>query len=594
MLFTPESLDHLRQRVDLVELLSSHIDLKRAGASYKALCPFHDEKSPSFVIKPGDKHYHCFGCGAHGDAIHFLMNHQKLSFMEAVESLAERFNVVLEKMEKGESTGPSKKLLKEALAHATQFFHFFLLYSIEGQRALRYLYERGIDLSFIKQFQIGFAPQNGELLRKFLHEKRISNDIQREVGLLSKEGGRPFFRDRITFPIHSAQNAVIGYSARKYREETFGGKYVNTPETPLFKKSRTLFGLNYSRQRIAKEKRAIIVEGQVDALRLIHMGLNCTVAAQGTAFGTGHVQELANLGLEKVYLALDSDEAGREATCKVGQLFQKEGIEVNCVPLPVGADPDSLLIDEGLEAFMSLLKKSDDYLTFLVSHRMRHVDPNSPAAKNAVVTQLVQQIRGWESSVMVHESLRKLAQLTNIPETALGIGQVAAPNVLIQQRARVGSLAVNPDRVLESDLLRWLLMCGEEMPTLVRLVEANLRPEDLREPLCRELLDLYLDSFEGGESCDALGLLSKSENPQLQDLIGEILTRRINQERAELHLHETVQKLLDRNWMLQREAVKAKIHSGSLSDEEALSLAAEFSQLQKNPPLVSVPEESES
>ncbi len=157
---------------------------------------------------------------------------------------------------------------------------------------------------------------------------------------------------------------MIGFSARKYKEETFGGKYVNTPETPLFKKSRVLFGLNYSRKRIAKERSAIIVEGQIDALRLIAEGFNCTVAGQGTAFGEGHVKELLNLGLNQVYLCLDSDPAGQEAASKIGNLFQKEGVEVKVATLPAGHDPDSFIRQNGLEGMICLLENSIDYLSY--------------------------------------------------------------------------------------------------------------------------------------------------------------------------------------------------------------------------------------
>ncbi len=160
-IFNKESLESLRQRVDLIEVLSSYIDLKRTGISYKGLCPFHDEKTPSFIIQKGDSHYHCFGCGAHGDAIQFLMAYQKMSFTEAVESLAQRFHIHLEVINGGEEKkGPNKILLKETLQSACQFFHFSLLHSKEGHNALQYLYQRGMDLEFIRYFQIGFSPRH--------------------------------------------------------------------------------------------------------------------------------------------------------------------------------------------------------------------------------------------------------------------------------------------------------------------------------------------------------------------------------------------------------------------------------------------------
>ncbi len=212
-IFSKESLETLRQKIDLVDVLSSHIDLKRAGASYKALCPFHDEKSPSFMVQKGDTHYHCFGCGAHGDAISFLMTYQKMNFNDAVESLAQRFSVPLEIVE-GEAKGPNKAVLKEALDLASRFFHFYLLHTDEGHEALRYLYSRGLDLPFIQHFQIGLSPKAPGALRKVLHSKFVRDETLQEVGLIvpGKEGGwRDFFHERITFPICDASGAVIGF-----------------------------------------------------------------------------------------------------------------------------------------------------------------------------------------------------------------------------------------------------------------------------------------------------------------------------------------------------------------------------------------------
>lgn len=201
-LYTKESLDLLRTRIDLPEVVGSYLALKRAGTSYKALCPFHEEKTPSFMINRGDTHYHCFGCGAHGDAIAFLMNFQKLGFVEAIESLAERFGVVLERLEKVEDTGPSKMLLREAVELASQFYHFLLLYSEEAAPALKYLYERGIDQNFIQQFQVGYAPRDRRALQKLLHGKGFSDLVLEKAGLVmvSDQGmNRDFFSERITF-----------------------------------------------------------------------------------------------------------------------------------------------------------------------------------------------------------------------------------------------------------------------------------------------------------------------------------------------------------------------------------------------------------
>lgn len=586
-LYTKESLETLRQRIDLVDVLSGHIELKGAGSAYKALCPFHDEKTPSFSIQRGDSHYHCFGCGAHGDAIAFLMDYQKLTFTQAVESLAERFHVHLEQVEQShKDQGPPTAKIKEALDVASRFYQFILLHTPEGHEALHYLYERGIDLDFIKKFGIGLAPKAPGVFRKAMHSKGIKDDIMAAAGLIkeARNGGwRDFFYDRITFPIHQASGAVIGFSARKYKEETFGGKYINTPETPVFKKSRVLFGIQHCRRRIAKEQRAIIVEGQIDALRLIHMGLNLTVAGQGTAFGEGHVAELTQLGVREVYLALDNDSAGQEAACKIGNLFQKEGVEVKVITLPPGSDPDAFVQENGIEPFLELLKKGQEYLPFLVDYRARFLDLESPAGKNSLVREIAQQIRTWDHPLMVHESLRKLAHLARVPEDVVKIEQYESNNLYIKKSGNVGKQTIDPNQILEEDLLRWLLVMGESRPDFLTLAQTNLTPEDLRVAACRLI---YQTLLEKSDATKLLDLAIEVDDAEAQQVISQILHKKIDRDKADEYLERTIQKILDRNWMEQREAVKMKIQSGQCSDDEVLDLVKAFDTLRASHPLL--------
>ena len=590
VIYKKESLEALRQRVNLVEVLSSYIDFKRSGSAYKGLCPFHDEKTSSFIVQTGDSHYHCFGCGAHGDAIQFLMNHQKMSFLESVDYLAQRFQIQLEKADDSEEKkGPNKTHLKEALETACHFYHFYLLYTPEGHEALEYLYKRGIDLNFIQTFRVGLAPKQAGIFRKIMQAKSIRDDILLAGGLLAqtKEGKlREFFYDRILFPIHGHTGGVVGFSGRKYKEETLGGKYVNTPETPLFKKSRLLFGLNYCRRRIAKERKAIVVEGQVDALRLIQEGFNITVAGQGTAFGEGHVKELTSLGINQVFLALDSDLAGQEATSKIGHLFQKEGVEVRIIQMPSGNDPDSFLKENGPEAFLKLLETSSDYLNFLIKYLSINLNLDSPAGKNELVRNATKLIREWDHPLMVHETLRKLAHLLRVPEEMVGVGQEPLPNIYIKKTASVGTQIIDPDRILEADLLRWILLLGQEQPKLIDLVRLNLNQHDLRIPVCQKIFEIYRTNYENQRSCDLLSLAIDLDDAEGQLLMSDLLQKKINKERAEVQLIETIQKILTRNWMHKREEIKIKIQSGQCSDEEALELVKQFDDLKRHPPQI--------
>lgn len=584
-IYNKESLENLKQKVDLVEVLSSYIDFKRSGAAYKGLCPFHDEKTPSFIIQKGDSHYHCFGCGAHGDAIQFLMNHQKMSFLEAVENLAQRFQVQLEVVENsGEKKGPNKSLLKEALEVACQFYQFVLLHTDEGHEALQYLYGRGIDLQFIQDFRIGFAPKS-HTFKEAMKSKSFKDEILIATGLLNVQG-REFFSDRIMFPIHHHTGHIIGFSGRKYKEETFGGKYVNTPETELFKKSRVLFGLNYCKRRIAKERKAIIVEGQIDALRLIHEGFNITVAGQGTAFGEAHVKELVNLGVNQVFLALDSDFAGQEATSKIGHLFQKEGIEVKIVELPLGSDPDAFLREKGAKEFIKLMESAKDYLSFLIKHLSKNLNLDSPAAKNELVNNATKLIREWDHPLMVHETLRKLALLMKVPEDIVGVGQDFLQNIYIKKSASIGTQSIDPDRILETDLLRWLLLLGEEQSKLVNLVKSNLEMKDFRVQVCQKIYQVYIENYENQRACDLLSLAIDLDDAESQLVMSDLLQKKVNKERAEQQVQETIKKMLDRNWMYKREEIRLKIQSGQCSEDEVNELARQFDDLKRHPPTV--------
>lgn len=589
-IFTKESLELLKQRIDLVEVVSPFVDLKRSGSSFKGLCPFHDEKTPSFIINRGDSHYHCFGCGAHGDAIEFLMSFQKMSFVDSVELLAEKFGVQLdEKESKTNYKSPNKNILKDALYKAMAFYHFELLFTDEGHEALSYLYSRGMDLDFIKTFEIGFAPKENGLFLKVMKEQNTELSILEEAGLVKNSKGRyrDFFNERIMIPIKDALGSVIGFSSRKFKEETFGPKYINTPETTLFKKSKVLFGLSYSRKKIAKERRALIVEGQFDALRLIFEGVSITVAGQGTAFGESHIDELINLGVNKVYLALDGDLAGTDACLKIGHLFQKRSIEVLVLSFPENKDPDSFVKERGIEEFIKLMEDAEPYLNFMVSYYSKKLDISSPAAKNELVKTLISKIKEWDHPLMVHESLRKVAKLTNTPESLMGIDQKDSPNFLIKKSEKLQSEQIDPDRILESDCLRWLLLVGDSGSRFAEIAKKNLTDLHFKINVSRRIFLKCLNVYDKNKQLDLLTLAIDLNDAEEQLFLSEVLHRKINREKAEEGFIETVQKLLDRTWMEEREKIKIQIQSGKLSETELLELAKKFDEIKNQRPEIS-------
>ena len=565
-LYTKQSLDFLRQRIDLSDILSIYLDLKRVGSSYQALCPFHEEKTPSFKVQRGEHHFHCYGCGAHGDAIQFLMESVHMGFTEAVEFLAERYHVVLEK-ETGtkENKGPSKTALKEVLHFAKLLYHTYLLYSKEGHEALQYLYQRGLDLDFVLHFQIGYAPKSIEYTLKPLLAKGVKKRLIEEVGLLNKSGNRPFFADRILFPILDHLGSPIAFSARKFKEETFGGKYINSPETILFKKSNHFFGISYSRRRIAKEKKVLLVEGQIDALRLIQAGLDYTLAPLGTAFGQTHVKQLQDLGVQTVYLALDGDVAGREAGVKIGDLLQSQGVEVFVLPIPQDLDPDTFIRQEGVEKFEQLFDEKLEYLPFMIHVLSEGKDVTTPAGKNLLITQVRERLQSWENPIMVHESVKRLAFLLQVPQEILGIGMVRQ-NYEKQAVEPIKVIDVNYDRILEGDLLRWLILFNNEANAEIGLLFKVIYSEDFILPEAKQLFLQLKEAHGKNQKIDLLSLASYLEE-DTRVFVDEIFQRKIAKERGDTLWKEALQKLLDRNWMGKREEVRSKIQSGQYSDD---------------------------
>ncbi len=584
--YTKESLELLRSRINLVEVLEPHVRFTKSGASYKGLCPFHDEKTPSFIVNRSDSHYHCFGCNAHGDAISFLMNYQKLSFQESVEYLADKFQVHLEYQEgKKDYAGPSKLEIKNVLDIAARFYNFYLMHTEDGKRALEYLYKRAVDLDFVKIFQIGYSPKDPYIFQKYMADNKVSKNLLQIAGLVRtypSGQAKDFFTDRIMIPIKDAFGKTIGFTARKYNDEVIGGKYVNTPETLVFKKSKVLFGINYSRKQITKQRKAIVVEGQLDALRLIHQGYSNTIASQGTAFTEDHANELINLGINQVYIAFDSDSAGIDAAIKVGDIFQKKAIESYVLEIPNGLDPDSILIEHGPKFFDKLLKEAKDYLTFLVNTYSKRINVKSPAGKNELVQTIVNKIKRWEQPLMVHESLRKLAKLTKTPEEIIDQNKIALN--IYQKEEKTSEFKVNPDLILEADILRFLFLMGQTTEEFVKIAQLNLKDFHFKVEACKNIYFKYLTSYKENKSKDLLSLIIDMENEEHQKFLSEILEKKINPDRAKESFFVAVQKVLNRHWMEKREEIRQKIQSGTCSDEKAIELAKKFDEIKNQRP----------
>jgi DNA primase len=342
-----EKIDEIRNASDIVDLISSYVSLKKRGKNYTGLCPFHKEKTPSFSVSPGKQMFYCFGCGKGGNVISFIMEHDKVSFLEAVRALADRVGISLPSDSPGDADKSTEQEALYALCREAQArFQHNLLESVEGKLALEYFRHRGFSDETIRLFGLGYSLNSWEDIAGMVRGKGLSLDQADRAGLLvRREDGSGFydrFRGRAMFPIVSTSGRPIGFGARKMREDDPLGKYINSPETPIYDKSRVLYGLFQAKEAIREREFAIMVEGYADLISVYQAGTRNIVASSGTALTEEQVQLLSHY-TKRITLVYDADSAGSKATIRGVDLIIARGLDVNVVELPTGEDPDSFV-----------------------------------------------------------------------------------------------------------------------------------------------------------------------------------------------------------------------------------------------------------
>jgi DNA primase len=417
----------IRDRIDLVELVSHYVRLERAGKNFKGLCPFHTEKTPSFHVSPALNRFHCFGCGASGDAFTFLMRIEGLSFREAMRRLAERAGIELREESLPQESPDARERLRR-LVYAANFFYRQCLQ--RAPHAQQYLAQRGLTPETIEAFELGYAPDGWEHLLRFLQRHNFSLADAEQAGLLkARDDGSGYydrFRNRITFPIHDASGRVVAFGARALGDEE--PKYLNSPETPLFEKRHTFYGWHLARGEILRQKAALIVEGYLDLIMLHQYGFQHSLATLGTAFTEDHAARLKRL-VERVYLMFDSDAAGVRAALRAGEVLAQAGIPTLVVRLPQGDDPDSLLRTQGAAALQQALDTAIPLAHFGIEQIIRELagerKPSAlePALKAQIVERGLEWVRSLPSALDRLACLEQLAPLTPAyltnPQTAL-------------------------------------------------------------------------------------------------------------------------------------------------------------------------------
>jgi len=420
-----ETIQQVIAASDIVAVIQSYFPMRKAGSAYKAVCPFHSERTPSFQVNPARQIFKCFGCGAGGGVVKFVELYEHVSFPDAVRRLAERAGLpVTESDESPEELGAFRQRRELLTLHQEigAWFHELLLNDPQAEPARRYWKTRGLDGQAARRWKIGFAPPVPARLLSWAREQNVRDELLAEAGLMlfTDDDGRrrrePWFRfaGRLMFPICNEQGEIIAFSGRLLDPEAKGAKYLNSPETPLFNKSRVIFGLDRARRAITKEKRSIICEGQLDLITCVEAGVEAMVAPLGTAFTEHHARRLHQLADEAV-LCFDSDAAGVKAAARAFSLLARAGVHVRVAELPAGDDPDTLVRRDGIETFNRLIAAAPGFFDFQLNHLTRSTDLTQVRERLRAAGELAAGIACLTEKAAQEDAINRTATRLSVP-----------------------------------------------------------------------------------------------------------------------------------------------------------------------------------
>jgi len=502
------SIESLKNSVDIVDVIGSYIELRKAGANYKANCPFHGEKTPSFVVSPSKQIYHCFGCGVGGDSIKFVMELEKLSYPEAIEKLASMNNFSLS-YTKGSSDYSDAKRVLEAVGH------WYVKNLNHNETAMKYLLDRGVSQNSIETFEIGYVPSGGEVMQ-FLQRSLLPLPKAAEAGIIAQnENGSGYYArlvERITFPIYSTSGSLVGFGGRTITNHP--AKYINSPQTKLFNKSRLLYGYHLAKESIYKNKKIIVCEGYMDVVMFHQAGFKEAVAGMGTALTAEHLP-LLRKGDPKVILAYDGDKAGVAAALKAAQMLSVGGFDGGVVLFPGGQDPADLIAKGESETVAKLLRNAKPLIPFVLEMIVSLYNLNDPRAKEAAfgavkqyldtLSQIIKDAYIPMAATIIGVAPSLFGKETNVARAKKSFTQTRDDSAYLQI---IKTLIENPkliDNVLSvmditmfesyAPLVTALINGETENPGLVRLSLDDsldiLTEEKLNKELCALLLKKY-------------------------------------------------------------------------------------------------------
>jgi len=522
-----DTINRILELTDIVELIGSYFPLKKTGTNYKALCPFHQEKTPSFVVSEKKQIYKCFGCGKAGNAISFVMEYEKLSFPEAIKKLAQRVGIVL----KSDKTSPQKKSKKELIYKIYKLSNAFFQDNLKnyGGIAQNYLQERNIGKETIIKFELGYALDSFGGLKNYLLKNQINEKILPLTGLFSEgnKGWYDTFRNRLMFPIRSVNGKVVAFGGRVLADDQKGGKYINSPTTPIYTKGRELYGLDKTRFEIAKLDEAIICEGYTDLLRLYEFGFKNCVASLGTSLTDQQINLLSRYAGRAVVL-YDGDLAGRKAAFRAGSNLLKADIKARIAEIPEGNDPDSFLVKQGRDALKKLITTAPDLINFLKNDAVMKLD------MKAKLELLVEVLNDLNDKMGQELLIKQIADIFSISERALlerikPVSIISSKNQMKQKYIRYGE---------ERELLKHILTKPEMFKKVAQELDSSyflfkiyseIYEELIKHKMETERLATFLEEIKKEDVRTAIAELAMEEieDENFSDLLKVVKLRKL-------------------------------------------------------------------
>src|SRR6185369_14818355 len=493
----------IREKIDIVSFISEFITVKKAGRNFKANCPFHGEKTPSFVISPERQIWHCFGCGKGGDVYTFLMEYEKLEFAEALRTLAKRTGIELISQRATSGITSRKEVLYEVNSFAKEFYHYVLTKLPAGKKAREYLQNRGVTQKVIETFKIGFAPTSDYALVNYLmKKKKYTKEDVLEAGLafIGRSGLVDFFRGRLMFPLIDHRDNVVGFAGRVLEGEV-SSKYINTRETLIYHKGEHVFGLNVTKDAIRREKQVILVEGEFDVLSCFEHGIGNVVAVKGTALTEMQVNLLARFA-QKVTFCFDGDKAGQEAIKRSLLIVEKKGLSPTVIVPPKGLDPDDAL-KQAQGEFKKAVKEDIAVYDYLLTKLVSDNDVATAEGKKAIVSEFLSFISAVQNEVVKEHYLRKLSSEvdTSYESIAKELNRLSQKNLAVPQPEAV-KVKRPREEMLEEYLLALIVQSDKPKVALEKAV-AIVSDAQSRERAYQKILSHLLAHFQKSEYFDS-------------------------------------------------------------------------------------------